>query len=332
MTRHAVLSAVTALVALLVVSCAGTTVPPTATPIPSATHSSIAAISPSPNDSMPTAGSDLFAGDSLFAACIVHEVMLPELGRIEDRIYAWVLEDDYADEEYDWACQLILTWSSLLEDATGAFQGCVEPESERMLEVSDSLERWLSEEELACFSLGIHCTTGDEETLRQARTAARKAADYFSQAMATLLTYEMPTAVATPTASSGTEQDHEFLRCFQEDAAPAMDEAGETFEALKNMMGTGDLPDYCESTSQWQSEVQNAWEMLWRCPEPSDKKLADAKESCLDSLAEYAMASHYLLEFCETHGPDDLDLATWSFEEADRLGSECMETLESYEQ
>ena len=275
--------------------------------------------------------------DHTFVTCVQSSAHLFDGGLV--RVVSDVT-DRVLDEGHAAACDLVPAWQASVDNTKAAYEDCPSPSSPAMLAHQENLAGWLRELGMSAEHLATYCESGEQDAIRRSDDAMYRAFIYMDRAEEALDNYEAPSPPPAPsptsqpasTAAEGLAEDREFLTCFQGDAMPAMEGAGETFEALKNMMGTADLPDYCERTSQWQSEVQNAWEMLWRCPDPSDKQLTDAKESCLDSLAEYAMASHYLLEFCETNARDDLDLATWSFENAGRFASECMDALERYEQ
>jgi len=121
-----------------------------------------------------------------------------------------------------------------------------------------------------------------------------------------------------------------YLIAVRDTVVPLYDQSQAIFDELMPLLDADDSAGFCQLVPEWQSQVQDAYEALLACPEPSDPTLLHAQELWLDGLAEAAMASYWMLQFCETNSNEYLDHAWASLNDSNRLVQEYWSVWDSY--
>lgn len=126
------------------------------------------------------------------------------------------------------------------------------------------------------------------------------------------------------------DPDLDYLSAVRDTVMPLYEQSEGIFDELMHLLDADDVATFCELVPEWQTQVQSTYEALLACPEPSDATLLDAQDLWLESLAEAAMASHWMLQFCDTNSMEYLDYAWASLDESNRLTEEYWSVWDSY--
>jgi len=126
------------------------------------------------------------------------------------------------------------------------------------------------------------------------------------------------------------DPDLDYLIAVRDTVVPLYDRSQAIFDELMPLLDADDSASFCKLVPEWQSQVEDTYEALLACPEPSDATLLNAQDLWLDGLAEAAMASYWILQFCETNRREYLDYAWASLDESNRLAEEYWSGWDSY--
>lgn len=131
--------------------------------------------------------------------------------------------------------------------------------------------------------------------------------------------------IQTPTA----DPDLDYLGAVRDTVMPLYEQSQGTFDELMPLLDA-DVASFCELVPEWQSQVEWTYEALVSCPDPSHAALLDAQDLWLESLAEAAMASHWMRQFCDTNNMEYLDYAWARLDESNKLADEYWAIWDSY--
>jgi len=143
-------------------------------------------------------------------------------------------------------------------------------------------------------------------------------------------THEAMTLYNSLKASPTPDPNLPYLIAVRDTVVPLYDQSQATFEDIMALLNADDSDRSCDLVPEWQSQVQDAYEALLACPEPLDVRLQEAQDLWLNSLAEAAMASNWMLKFCEQGDSEYLDDAWASLDESNRLAEEYWTIWDTY--
>lgn len=262
----------------------------------------------------------LAADDETWHECL-SEAM--ELWDEAEAAFVQAREDSQDDLRSD-GCDVPLQIFEKYMLARKAMSACPLPSSPEMSEVDTLFHEAISEHVRASdrFLMWCFAPAEEEDFMRETMILHwNKGRVHLHEA---LELYESLIEARTP------GPDLDYLSGVRDTVMPQYDQSQVLFDELMPLLDADDVASFCELAPEWQAQVQSTYEALLACPEPSDATLLEAQRLWLESLAEAAMASHWMLQYCDTNSMEYLDYAWASLDESNRLTDEYWAVWRSY--